>query len=178
MRVVGGVLAANGMTEFLANYQEAAAEFDAGHDDLVALFETAVGEPNGPVSFATTPPTGNDLPPDAAGQAWPADRWAALLERAGVGYTTGDPKTAARKAIPAGRWLVGRLRRLVTITASGRPAAAELRQVPGPARSKKYLLLVRFADQDCAPDGPPAEPTPTAPDPPPAAPAGENGEDW
>lgn len=52
-RVVGGVLAANGLSDFLANYQEAAAEFDAGHDDLVALFELAAGEPNGPVAFTT-----------------------------------------------------------------------------------------------------------------------------
>ncbi len=50
-RVVGGVLAANGMTEFLANYQEAAAEFDTSHEDLMSLFELAVREPNGPAVF-------------------------------------------------------------------------------------------------------------------------------
>jgi hypothetical protein len=50
-RVLGGVMAVNGLYDFLGNYEEAAADFDAGQDDLVALFEAAVGEPNGPVVF-------------------------------------------------------------------------------------------------------------------------------
>jgi hypothetical protein len=106
----------------------------------------------------------NDLPAEAATRAWPADRWSALLDRAGVTYTTGDPGAKAKKSIPAGRWLNGRLRRSVPIMVGGRPAVAELRAVNSRANRKGYVLVVRYTDVESAPDAASAEPVvPSAP---------------
>lgn len=129
----------------------------------------------------------SDLPHGAGERAWTADRWSALLDRAGVGYTTGESAAKAKKSIPAGRWLNGRLRRPVPITVGGRPAVAELRAVDGRAKAKRYVLLVRYTDQDSTPDRSPVAPVtvrsgpvpsavpPTAP---PTMTPGANAEDW
>jgi hypothetical protein len=121
-----------------------------------------------------------DLPSDAATRAWPADRWSALLDRAGVGYTTGDQAAKAKKSIPAGRWLAARLMRAVPITVSGRPAVAELRSVDGRANRKAYVLVVRYTDVDFASAEPVVLSTPTTPTPTPSPTpdGGGDGEDW
>ena len=120
----------------------------------------------------------NDLPSEAATRAWPADRWSALMDRAGVSYTIGEQAAKAKKSIPAGRWLNGRLQRSVPITVNGRPAVAELRSVDGRANRKGYVLVVRYTDVDSASAEPVVLSTPPTPTPTLTPDGGGNGEDW
>ena len=45
--IIGGILRANGLPEFLANMEESSAEFNAELDELAALAETAVNSGRG-----------------------------------------------------------------------------------------------------------------------------------
>lgn len=47
-RTVGGVLAANGFPDFLANYEEASSTFNSELEDLTLLVEAALAQPGGP----------------------------------------------------------------------------------------------------------------------------------
>jgi hypothetical protein len=49
--VIGGILEANGFSDFLGNYEEASGAFNLELEELTLLVEETVAQPNGPVFF-------------------------------------------------------------------------------------------------------------------------------
>ena len=47
-KVIGGILGANGLPDFLNNYEEASGAFNSELEDLTSLVEAALAQPNGP----------------------------------------------------------------------------------------------------------------------------------
>lgn len=163
-QVIGGILAANGQPDFLANSAEAADEFDAAADELAALAEAVLRTPDGPFAEAGT---------DLRGRAWKAGRWGALFAAAGieVGGFGGGPGAARG----VGRWLSGWVGREALVARDGQTGTATLRAISGSARERRYGLEVRWSGP-AGDDTLPLEPPP--PEPPRAALAGGNSLDW
>jgi hypothetical protein len=139
--VVGGILEAAGLPEFLANANEAAASFNAALDELAALAE-AVVEGGGPF-LEKRAREGRDASERIRDQAAPVPDWERFFHKAGVRTEElGGCKGRRAKSIRIGQFLSPLVGREVPIEVRGRTGRAVLRSVPGRSRTKRYVFEI------------------------------------
>lgn len=158
--VIGGILVANNLPEFLTNLDEAAAEFNTALDELAALAEAAasmdgftrnISEGDAGASDVSQANVGNA---PAAGR--PVGEWESVFHRAQVLV---DEMAAAKsqlaKATRLGNFLAQHLDREVLIEVNGYAGRARLCVVNGRSRQRTYYFYIR--GDVTASGGPPAQ---------------------
>jgi hypothetical protein len=134
--LIGGVLEANGLPEFLDNLAEAASEFNTELDMLAALAEVAMSEFRGEfVHLGETQPD-RDF-------GCHAGNWEPLFRRANVLTDELVSGSARAKATRIGRFLGQHRDREVPIEQSGLAGTARLRLVEARSRQRRYYFEIR-----------------------------------
>lgn len=160
--IIGGILEANHLPEFLTNVGEAAAEFSTALDELAAVAEAAIqlegfveharlqgdaastdserqeGVVGGP---APEEPPGNDPQVNSAGR--PPGEWEMVFRRAGVLIDELSTTHSNRaKATRIGKFLGRHVEREVPIEYQDCPGIARLRVVGARSRQRLYRFVV------------------------------------
>lgn len=148
--VIGGILDANGLVEFLDNVGEAASEFNTALETLAALAEAALRETrDGFVRVVTAPPEGGALDTSAAREeggpiGHPANAWETVFRSADVlTDELANAKSQRGKATRIGSFLGQHQGRDVPIEQDGNSGTAQLRIISGRARQKLYFFEIR-----------------------------------
>jgi len=141
--IIGGILAANELPEFLANSHEAAGEFNSELDQLSALAEAAVlAEGSAAVQLGVTV-TGSNSNPSLTASAFEKH-----FRQAGVLIASLDAAKGQRsKATIIGGFLAQHIDREVPIEVAGTTGKATLRCVRGRSNSKRYYFAVTWDDE-------------------------------
>ncbi len=164
-RVVGGVMEAAGLPEFLGNAGEAAAAFSADLVELAALADGAVAHGG---AACETP-------------GMPANAWEVIFQRAGVLRNEFQAGTNSRaRSTRIGQFMTPLVGRTVTITNSERTGRATLRVTNARSRAKTYFFEVVWDEElPATPPDPGSDAGPTAELPgSPAVSTGGNTETW
>jgi hypothetical protein len=128
--VVGGIMKACGLPEFLSNLTDAAGEFSTSSDTLVALAEAVIRQ-GGP--FAEVPPAADPAP---APKTLKPGEWASYAQEAGL--LDADDRNARSKAVKIGKFLTPNVGRSVRVDVGGRTGTAVLRSSGERANAKHY----------------------------------------
>ena len=152
-KVVGGILTANGVSEFLANLQESMDTFDAAREQLSALAEVTIhAEHAQRRGFAFHESEFSPAVPSTLPFGLSASEWVLLLDRAGITLHDRHPApalTARQQAVRAGQVLKGFVGRESIVEVAGRVYRARLQSVEGRSNSKQYYFRVAdTASQD------------------------------
>jgi hypothetical protein len=146
-RVVGGILAHAGLTEFLGNLDEAAADFDSSLDELGALAEAALSGGDPALAWELPETEGHGgapgtlSPPPGVGK--PAGDWEPLCRSAGVLADGLDASRSPRsRSTTIGQYFVRNVNRPVTIDREGRTGTARLIDIE--ARQRRYAFAIRW----------------------------------
>lgn len=151
--VIGGILQANGLPEFLSNLSEAAGEFSTALDELAAMAEAAIAVTGTAISFnleignkPMSNTTDNIEPGMSAGQ------WEPIFRKAGVLTSDLDAAKSQRvKDTKLGNFLGQHAGREVRVVVGSRSGTARLCMKPGRSRHKLYYFQVQW-DEPAAPD--------------------------
>jgi hypothetical protein len=188
-RLVGGVLQAAGLPEFLANQDQLTAEIDEELQELAGLAEDVVSRHR--AGFYQE----GGSPAPAGGPGRKPAEWVPVIRDAGLlQHELGNAASDRARATVVGKFLGGRLGRAVPIAVGDSAGTATLRAQQGHARQRRYWFEVSWeaagdgsgaanavvsnivanitntADGANASGGPTSPTPPTAPTPP-AAPA-------
>jgi hypothetical protein len=141
--IIGGILQANGLPEFLANLNEAAGDFNADLDDLASLAEAALATHGS--AAVVEPGEGGE----AGERGLTASRWEAIFRSASVLTDELGPGRSQRsKETRIGDYLARNLGRSVGVRISGGNGTATLRRREGRARRKLYYFEVVQTEPD------------------------------
>lgn len=144
--VVGGILIANGVTEFLANLQDSMATFDAAREQLSALAEVTIQSENVQRrGFAFHESEFAPAVPSTLPFGLSASDWVLMLERAGINLHDRHPApalTARQQAVRAGQILKGFVGRECIVEVAGRVFRARLQSVEARSNGKRYYFRV------------------------------------
>ena len=156
--IIGGILCANLLPEFLLNLDGAAVEFNASLGELVALAEEAIRKGKGfvvglPGTVATTT-SAPVIPMESPSAGQPPAEWEPVFQVAGVlDQELGSAVKNRAKSTRIGRYLSQHIGREVQVEYGDSTLTARLRVVEGRSRQKRYHFEVMNAEE--RPDAPP-----------------------
>jgi hypothetical protein len=144
-RVVGGILEVAGLTEFLANLDEAAASFNQSLDELAALAEAAAAEEGGPVipTHRPGPLSRKNRKKDAPGLSPGA--WEPYFRRAGLlSAQLEAAKSQQARTTTIGNFLSTNLGREVAVVVGVRRGQARLVGADAGQRQTRYAFEISW----------------------------------
>lgn len=150
--IIGGILDANHLPEFLVNLDDAAVEFNASLDGLVALAEEAIRQGNGfavPLSgsIATSTPS-PAIPIESHLVGHPPSEWESLFRAAGVlEQELGSAVNSRAKATRIGRHLSQHVGREVQVDHGDSARLARLQVLSGRSNQKRYYFGVMIVEE-------------------------------
>ena len=150
--IIGGILQANHLPEFLVNLDDAAVEFNASLDGLVALAEEAIRKGNGfavPRSgTVTTTTSAPAIQVESLLVGHPPGEWESVFRAAGaLDQELASATTARAKSTRIGGYLSQHVGREVQVEHGDSTFTARLRVVGGRARQKRYHFEVMRAEE-------------------------------
>ena len=157
--IIGGILEANHLPEFLGNLDDAAVEFNAALAELAALAEEANRHGNGYVVLLSAVPSpfpANQIESSVVGH--PAGEWESVFRAAGVlDQELVSTANSRAKSTRIGAYLSQHVGREVRVENGDLAMIARLRAAHGRGRQKRYYFETSIAE--VRPDDPPASPT-------------------
>lgn len=150
--IIGGILHANHLPEFLVNLDDAAAEFNAGLVELVALAEEAVrrGEgftaPTPSLMLNSGPLPLIPLEPRLVGH--PPNEWESVFRAAGVlDQELGPAANSHAKATRIGKYLSQHVNREVRVENGDVAMIARIQLLENRSRQKRYYFETSLAEE-------------------------------
>jgi hypothetical protein len=139
-RIIGGILAANGLGDFLSNLEEAEAEMDEGLQALSTLAESVVNR--GRAAFF------NAQGPAASATGKPPRDWAMLFADADLYPDRLAGRSDRAKAMWVGHFLSSKVNRPVDITTSKGTGTATLKVREVRSRQKAYCFEIAVSHDE------------------------------
>lgn len=140
---VGGIMAANGLPEFLANLEEAAAAFDNGRGELASLVEKVMhDESHGPFVFVGTGQAGDPIRRAKSPLDWARYLTEACIQSDRLRLATSEQS----KRTIVGSFLAPHVDRPVELEVKGDSLQATLRCAEARGRKKLYYFAVEVLE--------------------------------
>lgn len=146
-QVVGGILLANGLPEFLDNAAEAAIEFDASRDELTALAEAALNRHRGPAIRCRPGQAPSRQRIEKRGLA--ARDWIELFDKAGIEQERlQGSRSEQSKATIVGHFLSAHVGQSVTLQRGAEMIIATLCRAEGRSNRGVYYFDIHSPDDE------------------------------
>lgn len=160
-RLIGGIMQANGLPEFLANAEDATSEFDSSTDGLAAIAEYVIRQGD-EAYFHAASQVGETMQSSTnvtLDTGKPAKEWISVLNASNV--LEGDlqlSRSDQSKSVVVGNYLKANLDRKVPMAVGGRRGKAVLRKRDGSSNRTLYYFEVSWIDDETEAGDPPSCP--------------------